>query len=249
MVVGTAFLETASDDGLVDFDQDGVPELAIGRLPVQTVEEATTVVAKLVRYAEASNAGMWTREALVVADNSDGFDFTAASAEVATLLPPDLRVETLTLDQTDAASLQSDLLTRLNEGKLLVNYIGHGSTEVWAGGALLSSAEARDLTTGARLPLVVAMTCLNGFFHDLYTESLAEALLKSEQGGAVAVWASSGLTAPSGQSLINQQLVRSLFGEEHMTLGEAIVRAKAAVVDRDVQRTWMLFGDPTLRLK
>jgi len=96
---------------------------------------------------------------------------------------------------------------------------------------------------------VVAMTCLNGFFHDLYSESLAEALLKAEQGGAVAVWASSGLTAPSGQVVMNQELVRLLFGEEQLTLGEAIRRAKAAVTDRDVRRTWSLIGDPATQLK
>jgi hypothetical protein len=78
------------------------------------------------------------------------------------------------------------------------------------------------------------MNCLNGFFHDLYTTSLAEALLKGEQGGAVAVWASSGLTGASGQVVMNQELVRSLFGDHDLTLGEAILQAKAAVTDRDV---------------
>jgi hypothetical protein len=247
--VATAFLETASDDALVDFDDDGVPELAVGRLPVQTLEEATTVVAKLVGYAEASAGGQWTQEALVVADRQDGFDFTAASDDVAAILAPDLTVAELVLDPTDAVSLRRDLLTRLNEGKLLVNYIGHGSTEVWAGGELLTSAEARALSNGARLPVVVAMTCLNGFFHDLYTDSLAEALLKAAQGGAVAVWASSGLTAPRGQAVMNQAFVRHLVGEAGRTLGEAIMQAKAAVTDRDVQRTWVLLGDPTLRLQ
>jgi hypothetical protein len=249
MFVETAFLETASDDALVDFDEDGMPELAVGRLPVQTLEETITVVAKLVHYAQTGSAGSWTREALLLADHQDGFDFAAASENVATLLSSELTVESLVHDQIDAASLRSELLRYLNEGKLLVNYIGHGSVEVWGGGELLTSADVRSLTNGDRLPLVVAMTCLNGFFHDLYTESLAEALLKAEQGGAVAVWASSGLTAPSGQAVMNQELVKHLFGEEVLTLGEAIIQAKATATDRDVQRTWMLFGDPTLRLK
>ncbi|MDH3601232.1 MAG: C25 family cysteine peptidase [Candidatus Tectomicrobia bacterium] len=248
-IVETAFLETASDDALVDFDEDGVPDLAIGRLPVQTVEEADTVVAKLVGYAEAGAGESWTREALFVADANDIFDFAAASAAVSTLLPPELIVEELWLDQPDTASLRSGLLTGLNQGKLLVNYIGHGSVEVWSGGELLTSADARALTNGAQLPVVVAMNCLNGFFHDLYTESLAEALLKAPQGGAIAVWASSGLTVPSGQVVMNQELMRHLFGEERLVLGEAIVRAKAAVTDRDVQRTWLLFGDPLTTLK
>jgi hypothetical protein len=120
---------------------------------------------------------------------------------------------------------------------------------VWAGGALLTSADARVLTNGERLPVVVNMTCLNRFFHDLYTESLAEALLKAEQGGAIAVWASSGLTSPYGQAVITQELMRALFGEERLTLGEVIMQAKATITDRDAQRTWLLFGDPTTLLK
>ena len=48
---------------------------------------------------------------------------------------------------------------------------------------------------------------------------------------------------------MNQALVAGLFGEEALTLGEAAVAAKAAVVDPDVRRTWILFGDPTMRLK
>ncbi len=247
--VATAHLETASDGWLGDFDDNGVPELAIGRLPVQTVEEATTVVAKLVGYAQASHTGMWTREALLVADEQDGFDFAAASADVGALLSPALSVETLLLDDTDATSIRDTLLTHLNEGKLLVNYMGHGSTEVWAGGEVLTSADALALTNNEKLPVVVAMNCLNGFFHDLYTTSLAEALLKAEQGGAVAVWASSGLTTPNGQALMNQALMQALFVADGLTLGEAIMRAKAAVTNQDIQRTWLLFGDPTVRLK
>ena len=39
-LVDTAYLETASDDWFVDFDDDGLPDLAVGRLPVRTAEEA-----------------------------------------------------------------------------------------------------------------------------------------------------------------------------------------------------------------
>ncbi len=217
-LVETAFLETASDDGLVDFDADGVPELAVGRLPVQTVAEAATVVSKLVGYVEAAPTGAWSREVLMVADAGNAFDFTEASLDVAALLPTSLRVEALLPERTEVPQLRRNLLTHLNEGKVLVNYMGHGSTEIWAGGALFASADARALTNGGRLPLVVAMNCLNGFFHDLYTESLGEALLKAKHGGAVAVWASSGLTPPPGQVAMNRELVRHLFGERGLTL-------------------------------
>lgn len=248
-LVDTAVLETASDDWFGDIDGDGYTDLAIGRLPVRTVEEADTVISKLVRYAEVDATGAWTRDVLVVADDNDSFDFAAASTAASALLPADMTIVDIDLGQTDPVSARDELLAHLHTGQLLVNYVGHGSVEAWAGEGLLTSADARALTNGAQLPVVLTLTCLNGFFHDVFSESLAEALLKAEQGGAVAVWASTGLTGPAGQAVLNQELVWQLFGEEALTLGEAAVRAKSAVVASDVRRTWILFGDPTMRLK
>jgi hypothetical protein len=93
------------------------------------------------------------------------------------------------------------------------------------------------------------MTCLNGFFQDPYSESMAEAFLKAEWGGAVAVWASSGLTDPAGQVPMNKELIQLLFNGQGLTIGEAIMVAKRATADSDIRRTWILFGDPTLRLR
>jgi hypothetical protein len=126
--------------------------------------------------------------------------------------------------------------------------MGHGSEEGWRGDTF-TSADAGALTNGFRLPFVVAMTCLNGFFQDVYSDSLAEALLKAKQGGAVAVWTSSGLTEPDKQAVMNKELVRLLFNGEKLTLGEATKRAKAVISDPDVRRTWILFGDPTTMLR
>ena len=117
------------------------------------------------------------------------------------------------------------------------------------GGLIFSGADASALANGAALPLVVSMTCLNGLFDDLWTESLAEALLKAPDGGAAAVWASSGLTEPSSQAPMNEELFRLLFSGAPLRLGDALVKAKAATPDLDARRTWILFGDPTMRLR
>jgi hypothetical protein len=45
------------------------------------------------------------------------------------------------------------------------------------------------------------------------------------------------------------ELMRLLFGEESLTAGEAARRAKAATLDLDVRKTWILFGDPSMKLK
>jgi hypothetical protein len=49
--------------------------------------------------------------------------------------------------------------------------------------------------------------------------------------------------------MLNRELIRVLFNGDSITLGEAVKRAKAAVTDSDVRRTWILFGDPTTEFK
>jgi hypothetical protein len=248
-LIDTAILETASDDWFVDFSGDGLPKMAIGRLPVRTIDEAQTVISKIVGY-ERSAPRMG--DVLLVADMKGGeedYDFEGGSLEVQGLLPGGLTVYQVFRGQfSDDAQVRSQLLGRINEGKLLVNYVGHGSEATWRGD-ILTSDDAAALSNGLRLPFMVSMTCLNGFFQDVYGGSLAEGLLKAAQGGAVAVWASSGLTEPEGQMVMNKELIRLLFNGETLTIGEATKRAKAAATDPDVRRTWILFGDPTTKLK
>jgi hypothetical protein len=117
---------------------------------------------------------------------------------------------------------------------------------IWHGD-LLTSEEARALRN-SWFPFVASMTCLNGFFQDPQAESMAEALVVAP-AGAVAVWASSGLTESASQGLIDEALVRLLFSGPPITLGDATRAAKAATTDMDVRTTWILFGDPSAKLK
>jgi hypothetical protein len=246
-LIDTVYMETASDDWFVDFNNDGLPEIAIGRLPVQKAEEASLIVSKIVGYEQVGRLN----GALLVADRMGGndLDFEAATEEVRALLPPYIVVSKISRgDFRSDGQARGEILTRINQGLLLVNFIGHGTVWGW-NGDLLSTGDADDLTNGMRLPFFIGMTCLNGWFHDPYLESLAEALLKAEGGGAVAVWTSSGLTEPDKQVVMNKELIRLLFGRDAITLGEAVARAKASVDDQDIRRTWILFGDPTTRLK
>lgn len=57
------------------------------------------------------------------------------------------------------------------------------------------------------------------------------------------------ITEPDKQAVMNKDLIKLLFGEGSLTLGEATARAKASVTDQDIRKTWILFGDPTTRLK
>ncbi|HSO75940.1 MAG TPA: C25 family cysteine peptidase, partial [Blastocatellia bacterium] len=247
-LIDTRFMETASDDWFVDFDGDGAPEAAVGRLPVRTALDAARIVAKLLSYHHSKLAD----DVLLVSDTNDGYDFESVSAQLRRLIPDTARVEEINRGQADAATVRSNLLRALSRGPRLVNYVGHGSSDQWRGN-LLTSTDAGALTNRQNLSLFFSMTCLNGFFHDPALESLAEGLLKS-RGGAVAVWASSGMSEPGGQAAMDREIFKLIFdsisaGSLPQTIGEATTRAKAGVSDGDVRRTWILFGDPSTRLR
>jgi len=164
------------------------------------------------------------------------------------LLPPTMNVTDVFASALGPSTARLNLLAGINSGQLLVNYNGHGSVEIWGSG-LFNDSLASALNNGNKLPVFIAMNCLNGFFHDVYTESLAEALMLAPNGGAVAVWASSGLTAPGPQFQMDQTLVKTLFAQPSITLGDAVLFAKSGIADQDVRKTFILFGDPLMRLK
>ena len=245
--VNTTEMETASDDALADIDGDGIADVAIGRLPLRSAAEADEAVAKLVAYEAA--AGSWHGRSLVVTDREGDFDFAGAVQPLVRQLHSAMAVTTLSAGTIPIDTARRQLHQHLATGQLLVTYMGHGSIDRWQAQGLLTTSAVQELTNGPRLPVVLSMTCLNGFFHDLYTESMAEALIRAPRGGAVAVWASSGLTRPTAQTAMQQALVTHLLSDERPTLGEAVQAAKASIADADVQQTWILLGDPTLRLK
>jgi hypothetical protein len=48
---------------------------------------------------------------------------------------------------------------------------------------------------------------------------------------------------------MSRVLINHLFGSQPLRLGEAIRNAKRNTTDLDVRRTWVLFGDPTMRFR
>jgi len=73
-------------------------------------------------------------------------------------------------------------------------------------------------------------------------------LLLTPDGGAVAVWASSGFTDAAPQAGMDRALIHMLASNPNMPLGAAILQAKKLTGDSDVRRTWILFGDPAMRI-
>ena len=157
----------------------------------------------------------------------------------------------------NAAFLTDFITTTLNtEGALMVNYSGHGGTQVWADEHILDTGDLTGLTNTDKLSFFVSMSCETGFF--AYPEnwlypSLAEVLLRSD-AGAVAALMPTGMTTTTGQRILNNALFEHIFSEDIRTLGAAIGAAKQTLLANgsqyeQVSATFLLFGDPATQLK
>ena len=246
-LIDTLLMETVSDEWLADFDGDGLAEISLGRLPVRTAGEASRIIDKIVSYDGAPRM----RDVLLVSDLNDGIDFRSSLVEVRNLIPSDVNVAQIDRGVLGTSAAKRELIESLNRGFGIISYFGHGSVDQWRGD-LLTSADAGVLANGEMRPVVFAITCLNGYFQDPILESLAESLMKAERGGAVAVWASSGMCDSGPQAIMNQELFRVIFSSDSsgaLTFGEAVAKAKNSINDRDVRLTYVLFGDPTSRIR
>jgi uncharacterized repeat protein (TIGR01451 family) len=248
-MIETAAFKTASDDWLTDFSQTGFGTIPIGRLPVSSVEDADLVVSKILGYEKGTGSGSWNQQVLVVADQNIDANFTATANAVSALFPASLDVTEILADGQDPGVVKPQILAALNSGSLIVNYIGHGSEEQWSFEDLFDDTSAASLSNANHLPVYILMDCLNGFFQDVYATSLSTSLMLAPNGGAVAVWASSGFTDAAPQATMNQALISQWKANQTLPIGKVTLAAKLGITDADVRRTWNLFGDPLLTLE
>ena len=238
--VDTTYMETASDSWLADFDNDGAEDIALGRLPVGNASEAAAAVEKLARFDRQGARQQKTD--VLVADR----DFESYSAALQTLLPRDVNAFRIDRSAMTDAETHQNIIERLNDNPLLVTYTGHGSQSVWAGSGIFNSNDAAGLNN-RDLSFYVLMNCLNGYTHQPTGDGLAEILFRSPNG-AIAVWASSGITESGNQAALSQAFTNFAFNAragKSLRVGDVVRAAKRASTDSDVRRTWQLIGDPT----
>jgi len=227
--------------------------IVIGRLPVTSAAQLQSVVDKLIAY-ESASAGDWQRQVLMVADNPDpGGQFDWESDLSAALVPSTYRSTRLYLGTLSLADLRRQLLAGLGSGAFLVSYIGHGGLDRLAAEPILANDDAANLNNGDRLPVVAAMACIIGRFEVPGFTAFAETLIDNPHGGAVAVWAPSGVDYNAQSGTLDRALFAQLFKEKATTLGDVVRGAAAGFLaaggSGNTLLTYNLFGDPATRLR
>ena len=239
------FDENPSDDALVDFNNDGLAEMAIGRIPARNTTNVTNALNKTMSFEANIAPQNISRGFTCQYDNPMGWDFQGMCQLMANQFPVGTPMALVPRADTNP---NSTLITELNNARFYVNYSGHGSTGAWEG-QNFNTSHVPLLTNINGLSIFTMLTCLNGYFVGPNT-SMAESLLNSTSGGAVAAWASSGTTTPDIQQVMGVHFYGQVAAGQITRLGDLIIDAKTVVPGgRDVRLSWVLIGDPMLKTR
>ena len=252
MLTGTPSGLFASDQLLADVvGDDDVPDLAIGRLPANSAAELNDMVDRIIAFE--SYGGAWQERGLMVSGSpeypGEDNDFAADSQKVAALMPQRLKLTTVSQDD---GGTSAEVIGALNNGTLIMNYIGHGGYDRLASNGLLTINDIGSLTNDLQRPLLSALTCVIGNFARPGFDYLGEALVKAANGGAIAVWSPSGLSFNDLAVALGEEFTRQLSGHagREVLLGDLILASlqnyQQNSGDTMLVKLTNLLGDPAL---
>ncbi|MBA2407369.1 MAG: type IX secretion system sortase PorU, partial [Chitinophagales bacterium] len=221
-----------SDDffGLLDdaeggniLDANAKLDLAVGRLPVNTTEEAASVVNKIKIYGSAQSFGNWRNVVTFVGDDEDSNTHIKDADEVAVAIAaanPVYNFDKIYLDAYQQVSIpggtrypdvNTAITNRISSGTLLINYVGHGGVGGWAHERILGISDIQGYTNLFKLPLFVTATCEFSKYDDPPVTSAGELLLLNSQGGAIALVTTVRLVYSSANRILNENFMENVF--------------------------------------
>lgn len=251
--------EIASDIGFSDLDSDGQPDLSIGRLPVDTPDQLTNLIARIISYENRLHTDYSARRVNILAEPgnfgaiADSILEMTAKRFIRSGIPSAYDINTVFANSRspfcpDPRQLLTTNLERLNEGALFWVYIGHGQSwylhpmrhaDRWF--SLLDSRNVQNLACQNHPPIAVFFCCYTGAF-DGEHDCLAEEMMLTD-GGPIASFAATRVTMPFAMTVMADALLREHFSQSSDNLGELVLRAKRAssrpADDGEDPRRWM----------
>ena len=241
-------------------------DIAVGRFPVTTAEDAKTMVDKSISYMNNENAGAWQNIAMFLGDdgnNNAHMEAADSAASTVERLQPGLQVKRVFWDMyprvTSTTGNTYPEITKLikkqqNEGALIFDYCGHGRADQMSHETVLRYSDFSDFRNKG-LSLWVTASCDIMPF-DGTESNIGETALLNPSGGAVAFYGTTRTVYTSYNKYINKEYLRALFtktGGKYNSIGEAQRLAKNALVTGGTDRTvnklqYSLLGDPAIVL-
>ena len=268
-----ALLEDGEGEWL-DSDGGADLELAVGRIPLRTIEDMQTIVKKLKDYDNSSlGKGGWETKTVLVADDGDNEIFLNVAEGV-----PSWAIDTSSVGFTTnkfyidsypqeasstgssvtAVGIQSDIDSSMVEGALLLTFFGHGSsTKLTVEGAMSADIISQSWTDPYRLPIVIIGSCSFGKFDRPQNPTTGADAVLFSQGGGIAMLSPTRLVFASSNEVMVENFYSSFIqkaaNSRIVTLGDIYFEAKNNTYQNQTfpyeNRNFSLLGDPSMRLR
>ncbi|NQV16312.1 type IX secretion system sortase PorU [bacterium] len=249
---------------------DALPDIAIGRYPAQRVDQLEIMIDKLISYELTPEPGIWRNTVTLVADDPLRPSKTVEYAHItdteslAGIIPESMHVDKVYLTEYPEVQdpnspyikkpkARDEFLQKLFNGTLLVNYLGHGSPNVWAQEEVFTVSDLGLVKTNMRLPFWVAGTCDWAKYDDVSSSCVPEELMLMESNGAIGILSTTRKTFSSYNRILLLDFFDFLFPDNQASrsipVGDAIMMAKNITAGSDPNNEkYVLFSDPALRL-
>lgn len=217
--------QTASDFGLAS-GGTGEALVAVGRMPVRSIDELRRVVGKTVAWQPSSRL-------LLVSD--DEAEFSGMIERLGAVRDVEGVID------AGAEGARREMLRWLGEGPGTLVYSGHGSLQLLGDEKLLTVEDGQNWQ---QPPVFVTWSCLCASFAHPTHESLGEALVLAPKGVVAFI-------GPTGETTSSEQMDMAIAVQtalaEGDTIGGALLKGWRAAVTEDSREGFVLLGDPALR--
>lgn len=258
-----ALLDKEEGDNLI-----GALDIAVGRLPISTAEEAMDIVNKIIYYdTNPLTLGDWRNRIMMTADDEDAnthimqADGLAVKTNVAHPVYNEVKVYLDAYPQQSTPGgdrypgVNSDIDLNINKGALTVTYMGHGGPNGWSQERVLGINQAQSYDNLENMPLFITATCSFAAYDEPGFTSAGEHLLGNPNGGAIGLMTTVRAVFSSSNERLTDEVLKIIYEQdengESQRMGEILRKSKNAnsidTVDTNA-RKFTLLGDPAMKL-
>jgi len=240
-------------------------DVAIGRMPVRTNDEAKSAVNKTLNYYHKNAFGNWRNNIALVADDFDKGEavFVTNLEGIYTAIDQrnpafnvkkiyaDAYVQQISSGGESYPQVNSAIDNAIERGVLVVDYFGHGGENGWSEERLLDVPQIKKLYNPNTLPLFITITCEFSRFDNPNRFAAGESLFANKNGGSINMITTSREVYISFGNSFNLSLMKEvlkLYTNDDFSIAASLNETKN-INSNNVQRLFITyFGDPAMKL-
>lgn len=236
-------------------------DLFVGRFSAETSAQLQTQIDRTIYYErDVSSSASFFQKGVGIASNEGtggGGDDNESDEQHMNNIEYDLEGYGYTIDRVyqDGGSA-SQLTSALNNGRGIINYVGHGSNTSWSS-MYYSQSVVNGLTNDNKLPFVISVACVVGNFtsQTCFAETWLRATNNGNPTGAIVFCGSTINQSWASPMCAQDEMNDLLVSNSYINYGGMFVNGMFQMIDEygsdgeNMADTWTVFGDPSVQMR